>query len=108
MHFDSIALFEFNKLFLRTVNVAGILLIFAGIALIGFQVFFYLKQGEWVELSLLDIVFIAPNKFIFWLDHPSSWLGLHKIIYGAFKFIPLSLSSILLGSWIRSDINKML
>jgi len=97
-----------NKLFLRTVNVVGTLFVFAGIALIMFQLFFYLKNGEWIEFSLLNITSITPNKFIFWLDHPTSWLGLHKIIHGTLEFIPLSLFTILVGGWLRADVNTML
>jgi hypothetical protein len=80
------------------VKIIGVIIILAGIGIVGFQIFIYLKNGEWIELPLLYLVTYGPNEFVSWLYNPTSWLGLHKIIYGALKLIPLSLCLILVGA----------
>ncbi len=87
----------FDKAWQRIVNVLGVLLILAGFLIIGFQIFLYLKNGEWIKLPLLYLVAFGPDNFVSWLDNPTSWLGLHKIVYGILDFIPVSLFSMLVG-----------
>lgn len=70
----------------------------AGLGLAGFQVFIYLKSGEWVEVPLKALVEFGPTEFTSWLHAPTSWVGLHKIISGALEFMPLSLSAVNAGA----------
>ena len=79
------------------VNAVGVLLILVGIGIFGFQVFTYLKYGEWIEFPLTILASLGPEKYVSWLSNPTSWLGLHKIIDGALKSIPLSLFAIVVG-----------
>jgi len=91
-----------DKAFMWAVNAAGILIILAGIALFGFQVFVYLKEGKWVEFPLSFLAQFGPNEFVSWLNHPTSWYGIHKIIHGTLELIPLSLFAIFVGGYISS------
>ena len=86
----------------RIVNIFGVILILTGIGIVGFQIFIYLKNRQWIELPLLYLVAFGPNEFVSWLDNPTSWLGLHKIIYGALELIPLSIFSVLVGAAMTS------
>ena len=81
----------------KIVNIFGVLLILAGLVIVGFQVFLYFKDGQWTELPLLDLAVFGPEKFVLWLNNPTSWIGLHKIIYGLLNLIPLSMCSVLVG-----------
>jgi hypothetical protein len=54
--------------------------------------------GEWEELPLFYLfALFGPDKFMSWLDNPGSWIGLHKIVLGLRKFMPLSLFVMLVG-----------
>ncbi|MEJ1392117.1 MAG: hypothetical protein RPU34_14715 [Candidatus Sedimenticola sp. (ex Thyasira tokunagai)] len=79
-------------------NATGILFILAGIGLFGFQIFIYLKHGEWVEFPLTILTSFGPEKLVSWLSNPTSWQGLHKIIDGTLELIPLSLFAVIAGS----------
>ena len=85
-------------------NAAGILSILAGIGLFCFQVFAYLKHGEWIEVPLSMLASFVSEEFVSWLNNPTSWFGLHKIINGALELIhpaleliPLALFAIVVG-----------
>ena len=82
----------------KIVSGLGVLVVLAGFLIVGWQIFVYLKHGEWVELPLLVLAALGPEKFAFWLANPSSWLGLHKLIYGLLKFFPVSLFAVLVGA----------
>lgn len=86
-----------DKAWQRIVNIFGVTLILAGIGIFGFQIFIYLKSGQWIELPLLMVAF-WPSEFVSWLYNPNSWIGLQKIIYGALELIPLSLFLVLVGA----------
>lgn len=86
------------KLLIRAINIFGLILSMGGIALAMFQVFLYLKNGEWVRFHFLDVCIVfTPNKIALWLENPSSWLGLHKIIHSVLDFIPISLFALSVG-----------
>ena len=86
-----------DKAWQKIVNVLGVLLILAGLVIVGFQVFLYFKNGQWIELPLLYLAAFGPDEFVTWLNNPTSWVGLHKIIYVLLSFIPLSMCSVLVG-----------
>ncbi len=82
----------------KLLNVLGVILLYSGAIIIGLQVFVYLMYEEWEELPLFFLLALLwPDKFMSWLDNPGSWLGLHKIVLGLLKFIPLSLFLMLAG-----------
>jgi len=97
MNYKKVNVGFLDKAWQWVVNAAGFLFILAGIGLFGFQVFMYLKYGEWIELPLTTLASLGPEKFASWLIDPTSWLGLHKIISKALESIPLSLFAIVVG-----------
>ena len=79
-------------------NFLGVLLILAGATIVVLQIFVYLKSGRWEKVPLFFLAtLLGPDKFLSWLYHPTSWLGLHKIVDGFLKVIPLSLFLLLVG-----------
>lgn len=59
---------------------AGLLLVLC-LAIVGFQIYLWLKNGFWVELPFIRILEYAPNfRNLTWIYQPSSWLGVHKVI----------------------------
>lgn len=53
------------------------------LGIVGWQTFFFLKDGRWIALSL-----ISPLQWINcrWANHPNDWIGLHQLL----DFVPLS------------------
>ncbi|MCI0529017.1 MAG: hypothetical protein L0Y56_16390 [Nitrospira sp.] len=86
------------RIWQKLVNIIGVTLLYIGIIIIGLQVFVYLLYGKWEELPLFYLpALLGPDAFMSWLDNPRSWLGLHKIVFGILKFMPLSLFLMLVG-----------
>jgi hypothetical protein len=65
-------------------------LFFGGIAVIGYQIYSYLKHGSWISKSLLDIYLDYEVHLIVNLN---DWVGIIKIL----EFVPLSLTLIFLA-----------
>jgi hypothetical protein len=81
----------------KIANWVGGILLLAGFALLGVQVFLYLLNEEWVEMPLLYLASYGSTEFSSWLDSPTSWLTLHQIVYGILNFISLPFALILAG-----------
>jgi hypothetical protein len=82
----------------KVLNILGVTLLYSGAIIIGLQLFVYLLYGTWEELPLFYLfALLGPDKFMSWLDNPRSWLGLHKIVFGILKFMPLSLFLMFVG-----------
>lgn len=79
------------------INAIGVLCVFSGMAILCFQVFVYLKDGEWIEFPLSILFAFGPEGFLMWLNNPRSWFGLHKIINGVLEVMPLSLFFMIVG-----------
>jgi hypothetical protein len=57
---------------------SGLLVSLAGVGVIGFQVYGYLRIAEWQSISVFSVVVdIVP-----WLQSPQSWIGLYKVLPG--------------------------
>lgn len=77
----------------------AVLFSFSGFGLLGYQVFFWLKDGVWTEFPLL-VVFNAlfENTALgSWISHPESWYGLQTVTLWILENVPLSLALIVLG-----------
>ena len=61
-----------------------------GLFIIGMQIFFYLKEGAWNSVSIIDGLVELNLK---WAINPQDWLGLWNIL----DFLPLSVSLLVLG-----------
>jgi hypothetical protein len=69
----------------------GTVMIVAGIGIFGLQCYSWLRSGEWMSVSLIDL---WPNSESFRQD----WRGLYKM----FNAIPSALVLFVLGIWIAS------
>ena len=95
-----------EKAWLKFLRTIGILLFILGVGIIGIQIFIYLKDGTWIQVSLLILAAFGPEAFTDWLGDPSSWIGLHSIIFSALKITPVSLLLIVSGyiTFIYNDV----
>lgn len=77
----------------------GALLAFSGFCMAGYELYFYFKNGEWLNFSLLDTIeFISnENSFSNWLRSPQDWIGLSDLLFNILNFTPLSAALALLG-----------
>lgn len=50
----------------------------ASTAIVGFQVYIWLRSGSWPKISVLDgLKYLSNNQ---WLVHPTDWTGLHSML----------------------------
>ena len=95
---------DFYNFIAKAILLIGSLLVFAGFFILAFQIYYYLKNGNWIRIPLFVVLEKLPgeNQAFSWLKNPQSWYGLHKIIFGLLDFIPLSLFLIVAGSSITA------
>jgi len=91
------------------VILAGLLVSLAGLSVLAYQVYFYLKNGQWFPISVMS----ATAPYVPWLRNPQSWIGLYKLIRDALALCPLSVALIItgwmiagLGSGIRGRVRR--
>lgn len=65
--------------------------VFAGVVLIGLQIFWFLQSGSWTPISLIDLAQRFSQEP--WLYNPTEWLGVHWIL----SVIPSSAAAIVIG-----------
>ena len=71
-------------------GLGGCAIFLSGIGIVSFQIYEYLKQGEWLSFTVIDgLLFIDSS----WAKEPDDWLGIWKIL----NTIPLSLALIILA-----------
>lgn len=64
----------------------------AGVGIIGWQIFRYLKDGDWPAVSLITALqWMGVEKP--WVSNPTEWVGLHSVM----DTIPLSLTLVVLA-----------
>ena len=71
-----------------------------GFGLLGYQVFLFLKQGDWTPFPLL-VAFNAlfeNTTLQEWLHNPGSWFGLQELVSWILQETPLSLALIVPGT----------
>lgn len=68
-----------------------------GLAVLGYQVYSYLRVGKWLELSALDgLKYFASSDTWSWLWYPRDWVGVHDLL----QSLPLSLFLVLVATLI--------
>jgi hypothetical protein len=89
----------------RTLSTLGGIVAYGCLAaflcLVGTQIYWWFKEGEWTHVSLgdgiravLDRMHVADGaagplaRLYHWLDAPVDWLGLHKVV----EILPASLA----------------
>lgn len=62
--------------------VPGFLMLLAGIFGFGLQIYWFLRDGLWWPLSIIDTLKIinSTSKRLDWLYEPQSWQGIHIIM----------------------------
>lgn len=75
----------------------GFLVMLSGLGVIGFQIYMFLYDGDWVPLSSKWIFVFAPDEFKGWLQKPMEWVGLQRVVVGVLDRVPLSLTLLSLG-----------
>ena len=85
-------------------NLAGLLVsslvFFAGIGIVSYQAFVWLKDGVWNAMPLMAVFdFLFANTALQeWVQNPASWQGLHQVIEWNLTNVPLSLVLIVEGA----------
>ena len=87
----------FQRIWLLWVSLGFVI---HALAVLSGQIGYWFRQGEWIALPSLYLfipfeaprsmgnVGLIPNWFVGswpWLESPTSWYGLHKIIYGTLE-----------------------
>ncbi len=82
-----------RRLIFGLVVWTGALLVIAGVGVLAYQAYGYLKTGDWTSLSLLGIAW----PYLDWLRNPGSWFGLHRITTQFLQIVPASVALFILG-----------
>jgi hypothetical protein len=72
----------------------GIAALLLGAGILVWQTYLYLQYAVWKPLPLMSIM---PESIRYWVQYPSSWIGLSRILREVFEFVPASLVSVLVG-----------
>jgi len=92
-----------------TLQVALVLAVFgvilAGLAVPALQIYGWLRYGNWTPFSIIDSLRLVaelfadpespPTRLAAWLESPSSWIGLHKLL--SFLHASIGLWAVALG-----------
>ena len=95
----------------RTLRVLGGIVgygfLAAFVSLVGMQIYWWFREGEWTHISLGDGIRAVLNhlsipddstgrlaRLSHWLDAPVDWLGLHKLV----EILPASLALVALAT----------
>ena len=82
-----------------TVGLFGVIILLAGIGLLGYQTLLWLQTGVWTEYPLLAIFNILFENTILhqWIINPYSWIGIQKLFLWFLESTPVSLALIVPG-----------
>lgn len=65
----------------RIMGIVGLLIGLGGIlgclAILGWQVFHYLRSGYWIAISVIDGL---TRMGVEWAIYPTDWIGLHNML----------------------------
>ena len=78
-----------------------------GFGFLGYQIYLYLKGGEWISYSALHLVKQISPQAEAWTINPDSWLGLHSVL----DWLPLSgvlvIGGMMAAGWCATTIDKL-
>ncbi len=71
----------------------------AGMLVVLYQIFYYLKEGDWLTISVIDALIYVQKDPWPWLLYPGDWVGFHNLL----QKTPLSVGLAVLGiAWLFS------
>tara|TARA_Y100001960_G_scaffold333460_1_gene438710 strand:+ start:2551 stop:3090 length:540 start_codon:yes stop_codon:yes gene_type:complete len=82
-----------------TVGLFGLIILLAGISLLGYQAILWLQTGVWTKYPLLIIFnFLFENTFLHqWIIGPESWIGMQQLSVWFLESTPIWLALIVPG-----------
>ena len=95
-------------------NLAGLLVsslvFFAGIGIVSYQTFVWLKDGVWNAMPLMAVFdwLFEGTALQEWVHNPASWQGMHQVIEWNLTNIPLSLVLIIEGAVLSAGLLAMM
>jgi hypothetical protein len=72
-------------------GMAGVFLCLAGVLILGWQVYVFVKFGTWLSKPLLGLVLDFVDVETSWLVHPQSYAAVQPWIASALNIVPLSM-----------------
>lgn len=85
-----------DKFFSGIFYLIGLALVLISIGIVCFQTFNYLYRGGWSALPLRKFLAYAPDQLYLWIVEPTSWIGLHNVVYWLLD-MPLSFVCLVAG-----------
>ncbi|MGQ3211105.1 hypothetical protein [Shinella sp.] len=80
----------------------GMAIFLSGWGTIVYQLYSFLRDGEWVSVSIVKVLTKLPfDRVGDWALAPGSWTGLHR----ALDFLPYSAAAVVLGFLIMLSIH---
>jgi len=86
----------------------GFALFLVGVVLLGISTLQFLRDGEWTQLSLLEGVGYLYHGLQAWVNAPTDWLGLHRILSRIPCWIGIAIGLVLMwgGAYWKAAINR--
>ncbi len=84
-------------LFAIWTGMAGVFLCLAGVLILGWQVYVFVKFGTWLSKPLLGLVLDFVDLNTSWLVHPQSYAAAQAVLTGVLGLIPVSVFLIVAG-----------
>lgn len=84
-------------LFVIWTGMAGVFLCLAGVLIVGWQVYVFVKFGTWLSKPLLGLVLDFVDLNTSWLVHPQSYAAVQVVLTGVLGLIPVSVFLIVAG-----------
>ncbi len=70
-----------------------------GLGIIGWQVYSYLRSGEWIGVSIITGL---QNIDMEWAHNPGSWVGLYQVLDLINLGVAVWISGLILGAVVHS------
>ena len=75
---------------------------FSALTIVGWQIYGYLRSGDWVSISIIDVLNWLE---IAWAKNPQSWFGLYELLTKMSFSLTIFIASLFIF-WLASAIDK--
>lgn len=91
------------------------LFLLSGLGVLGYQGYIRYDTGEWFGMDLLWLVRWllsfhsangVPSSLVGWLVAPQHWVVLHRVLWMVLDICPLSLTLIVVGSFLYTSVDR--